>query len=80
MYLVLWKVISTHLLFIDSDIDFDSNLFLKWLQIKMLYLFLIHLKTLNWDQAWERIKSGKIKNEHDLQYKALYTIPDETTK
>ena len=33
------------------------------------------LKNLDWKTAWEKIKSGKIKNEHDLQYKALYQYP-----
>ena len=67
---------STHLLFIDSDIDFDSKSIFKMVAADKDVISVPYpLKTLSWSQAWEKIKSGKIKNEHDLQYKALYQYP-----
>jgi len=67
---------STHLLFIDSDIDFKSESIFKMVAAKKDVISVPYpLKSLNWSKGWEKIKSGKIKNEHDLQFKALYQYP-----
>ena len=67
---------STHLLFIDSDIDFDSKSIFKMVAADKDVISVPYpLKTFSSILAWEKIKSGKIKNEHDLQYKALYQYP-----
>ena len=67
---------STHLLFIDSDIDFKSESIFKMLAAKKDVISVPYpLKTLNWEKAWKKIQEGKIKNAHDLQYKALYQYP-----
>jgi hypothetical protein len=67
---------STHLLFIDSDIDFSSESIFKMIAAKKDVISVPYpLKSLNFKQGWEKIKQGKIKNEHDLQYKALYQYP-----
>jgi hypothetical protein len=67
---------STHLLFIDSDIDFKSESIFKMISADKDVISVPYpLKTLNWEKGWEKIKEGKIKNEYDLQYKALYQYP-----
>ena len=67
---------STHLLFIDSDIDFASESIFKMIASKKDVISVPYpLKNLDWKTAWEKIQNGKIKNEHDLKYKALYQYP-----
>ncbi len=67
---------SSHLLFIDSDIDFSSESIFKMVAADKDVISVPYpLKTLNWEKGWRKIKEGKIKSEHDLQYKALYQYP-----
>ena len=67
---------STHLLFIDSDIDFKSESIFKMISADKDVISVPYpLKTLNWEKGWQKIQEGKIKNEYDLQYKALYQYP-----
>jgi hypothetical protein len=52
----------SHLLFIDSDIDFQSESIFKMIETgKMLFLFLIHLKHLCGIKLGEKFKMVKLK-------------------
>tara|TARA_R100000426_G_scaffold87243_1_gene70975 strand:+ start:2037 stop:2858 length:822 start_codon:yes stop_codon:yes gene_type:complete len=67
---------ATHLLFVDSDIDFSPESIFKMLSADKDVISIPYpLKTMAWDKAWEQIKNGRIKSSEDLQYKALYTYP-----
>tara|TARA_R110001592_G_scaffold60830_2_gene185449 strand:+ start:867 stop:1739 length:873 start_codon:yes stop_codon:yes gene_type:complete len=59
---------ATHLLFIDSDIDFESSTIHNMLKKdKDIISVPYPLKTLNWDKGYDYIKNNKIKNAKDLQ-------------
>jgi hypothetical protein len=65
----------SHLLFIDSDIYFDSRDIMKMLQKDKDVLSIPYpLKTIMWDKAIEKIKQGKIKTPNDLK-SAFNTYP-----
>tara|TARA_R100001443_G_scaffold109567_1_gene120942 strand:- start:244 stop:1155 length:912 start_codon:yes stop_codon:yes gene_type:complete len=67
----------THLLFIDSDIDFEANTIFKMLGFdKDLIGCPYPMKTLNWDKMWRRLneKEDAIKQADDLA-KAGFTYP-----
>ena len=67
---------STHLLFIDSDIDFNFSSIFKMIQSDKDVISVPYpLKTMVWDKAWNKIKSGEIKNVTDLEKKGFYTYP-----
>jgi len=62
----------THLLFIDSDIDFNSETIFKMLDFDKDIIGVPYpMKTLNWDKIWQRKNSG---NADDLA-KAGFTFP-----
>ena len=66
----------THLLFVDSDIDFQAQSVFKMVAAdKDIISVPYPLKQLMWDKAWERISNGNIKNAKDLKFKGLYTYP-----
>ena len=66
----------THLLFVDSDIDFQAQSIFKMVAAdKDIISVPYPLKQLMWDKAWERISKGNINNPKDLKYKGLYTYP-----
>ena len=66
----------THLLFIDSDIDFRSESVFKMISADKDVISVPYpLKVLKWDKGWEKIKNGQIKSEEDLERKAFYTYP-----
>jgi len=58
----------THLLFIDSDIDFEFNTIMKMLKAdKDVIATAYPMKTINWEKIWQKINKGEIKNAKDLQ-------------
>jgi hypothetical protein len=58
----------THLLFIDSDIDFEFNTIMKMLEAdKNVIACAYPMKTINWEKIWKRINEGTIKNKRDLE-------------
>ena len=66
----------THLLFIDSDIDFQAASIFKMIAADKGVISVPYpLKDLNWDKAWQRIQAGEIKNAKDLKFKGLYRYP-----
>tara|TARA_R110001599_G_scaffold278519_1_gene479843 strand:- start:136 stop:957 length:822 start_codon:yes stop_codon:yes gene_type:complete len=66
----------THLLFIDSDIDFQTSSIFKMLAAdKQVISVPYPLKQLMWDKAFHRMQNGDIKTVEDLKYKALHTYP-----
>jgi hypothetical protein len=66
----------THLLFVDSDIDFQAQSIFKMVAAdKDIISVPYPLKTLNWDKAWERISKGNVKNSKDLKFKGFHTYP-----
>ena len=65
----------THLLFIDSDIDFSHDTILKLLKFDKEVISVPYpMKTISWEQIWEKIQLGVIKNKDDLM-KAGHTFP-----
>mgnify|MGYP003637053301 FL=1 len=63
----------THLLFIDSDIEFQAQSVFKMIAADKGVISVPYpLKDMNWDKAWQRIQSGEIKNAKDLRFKGLY--------
>jgi hypothetical protein len=67
----------THLLFIDSDIDFNFSTIEKMLEAdKDIISCPYPMKQINWDKAWRRLthKEGAISDANDLA-KAGYTFP-----
>ena len=66
----------THLLFVDSDIDFQAQSVLKMVGADKDVISVPYpLKQIMWDKGWERISKGSIKNAKDLKFKGLYTYP-----
>jgi|TARA_Y100000114_G_scaffold140701_1_gene145847 hypothetical protein len=66
----------THLLFVDSDIEFQTQSIFKMISSdKQVISVPYPLKQLFWDKAWERISKGNIKNAKDLKFKGLYSYP-----
>jgi len=66
---------GTHLLFIDSDIYFQSNSIFKMLATdKEIISIPYPVKTLMWEKAFDKMKEGKIKSAEDIR-KALHTYP-----
>lgn len=67
---------STHLLFIDSDIDFDSESIFKMADTNKDVISVPYpLKTFNWEKGFNKVKAGIIKNAEDLKYKGFYQYP-----
>ena len=67
----------THLLFIDSDIDFDHKPIFKMLEFDKDIISLPYpMKLLSWDKIWRRLntKEDAISNEKDLAT-AGFTFP-----
>ena len=57
----------THMLFIDSDIDFKFETIMKMLKFdKEVVATPYPMKHIHWEQIWERIQQGKIKNKDEL--------------
>ena len=57
----------THLLFIDADIDFQTKSIFKMIQKNKDVISIPYpMKTINWEQIYEKFQSGKIKNALDL--------------
>ena len=66
---------ATHLLFIDSDIYFQSKSIFSMLAAdKDIISVPYPLKTLMWDKAYEKMQQGKIKSADDIR-RALHTYP-----
>lgn len=66
----------SHLLFVDSDIDFQAQSIFKMVAADKDVISVPYpLKQLMWDKAYERISKGSIKNAKDLKFKGLYTYP-----
>ena len=71
----------THLLFIDSDIDFQATSIFKMIAADKGVISVPYpLKDMNWDKGWQRIQAGEIKNAKDLKFKGFYRYPDESKK
>lgn len=57
----------THMLFIDSDIDFKYETIIKMLKFdKEVVATPYPMKHIHWEQIWERLKHGKIKTQDEL--------------
>ena len=57
----------THMLFIDSDIDFKFETIIKMLKFdKEVIATPYPMKHIHWEQIWERLQAGKIKNKDEL--------------
>ena len=57
----------THMLFIDSDIDFKFDTIIKMLKFnKEVIATPYPMKHIHWDQIWERLQAGKIKDKDEL--------------
>tara|TARA_R110002012_G_scaffold306196_1_gene510725 strand:- start:24 stop:842 length:819 start_codon:yes stop_codon:yes gene_type:complete len=66
----------THLLFIDSDIDFLAESVFKMADCSKDVISVAYpLKTFNWEKGWRKIQEGKIKSVEDLRDKAFYQYP-----
>ena len=58
----------THLLFIDSDIDFKFETIMKMLKLDREVIATPYpMKHIHWDQIWDRVQKGKIKNIEQLK-------------
>ena len=58
----------THLLFIDSDIDFKFDTIIKMLKFDREVIATPYpMKHIHWDQIWDRVQKGKIKNIEQLK-------------
>ena len=67
----------THLLFVDSDIDFNASTIFKMLEFdKDIISVPYPMKTMSWDKIWRRLKSkeGAVNDANDLA-KAGFTFP-----
>jgi len=63
------KTKYTHMLFIDSDIDFTFESITKLIAAdKELIAIPYPMKHIHWEQIWDRIQAGKIKNKEDLMH------------
>jgi len=57
----------THMLFIDSDIDFKFETIMKMLKYdKEVVATPYPMKHIHWEQIWERLQLGKIKTKDEL--------------
>ena len=57
----------THMLFIDSDIDFKFDTIMKMLKFdKEVIATPYPMKHIHWEQIWDRLQQGKIKNKDEL--------------
>jgi len=66
----------THLLFIDSDIDFQGQSVFKMIASDKDVISVPYpLKDINWEKGWEKIKQGQIKTAKDLKFKGFYKYP-----
>ena len=73
------KVEYSHLLFIDSDIDFQFSTIMKMIEAdKDVIACPYPLKTINWDTIWEKIEAGQVKDADQLS-KAGFTFPLKLT-
>tara|TARA_R100001509_G_scaffold162840_1_gene135592 strand:+ start:1870 stop:2709 length:840 start_codon:yes stop_codon:yes gene_type:complete len=71
----------THLLFIDSDVDFQAQSIFKMVAADKGVISVPYpLKDFNWDKGWERIQSGEIKSAKDLKFKGFYRYPMKVEK
>ena len=58
----------THLLFIDSDIDFKFDTIMKMLKFDREVIATPYpMKHIHWNQIWDRVQKGKIKNIEELK-------------
>ena len=58
----------THLLFIDSDIDFKFDTIMKMIKFDREVIATPYpMKHIHWDQIWDRVQKGKIKNIEQLK-------------
>tara|TARA_R110000822_G_scaffold193552_3_gene332004 strand:- start:19 stop:861 length:843 start_codon:yes stop_codon:yes gene_type:complete len=65
----------SHLLFIDSDIDFNTKTIARMLKAdKDVIACPYPLKTIDWDKIWKLVQEGKIKDADQLS-KSGYTFP-----
>jgi len=65
----------THMLFIDSDIDFKFETIMKMLKFdKEVIATPYPMKHIHWEQIWERLQQGKIKTKDELM-KAGFIYP-----
>ena len=65
----------SHLLFIDSDIDFNAKDIETMVNLNKDVISIPYpLKTLNWDRGFKAVKSGKAKNGKELS-KSMNTYP-----
>jgi hypothetical protein len=72
----------THLLFIDSDIDFNAETIFKMLEKDKDIIGVPYpMKTLDWDKMWRRLheKEDAIAGPNDLMHSG-YTYPVKTDK
>jgi hypothetical protein len=70
----------THLLFVDSDIDFQTPSVFKMIAADKDVISVPYpLKQVMWDKCWERIQKGSIKSAKDLKFKGLYAYPMKVT-
>lgn len=66
---------ATHLLFVDSDIEFNPDTVWKMLEYdKEVISAPYPLKTVNWEKAYNKVKNGEIKNKKDLE-NSIYSYP-----
>ena len=57
----------THMLFIDSDIEFKFETIMKMLKFdKEVIATPYPMKHIHWEQIWERLQRGKIKSKDEL--------------
>ena len=57
----------THMLFIDSDIDFKFETIIKMLKFdKEVIATPYPMKHIHWEQIWDRLQAGKIKSKEEL--------------
>jgi hypothetical protein len=67
---------STHLLFIDSDISFDTHCVKHLLEADKDVISIPYpLKDISWSKAVELQKKGRLKTEEDFKKRAFYRYP-----
>jgi hypothetical protein len=65
----------THMLFIDSDIDFKFDTIIRMLKFdKEVIATPYPMKHIHWEQIWERLQKGKITTQDELM-KAGFIYP-----
>ena len=66
----------THLLFVDSDISFNSGALGRLLACDKDVISIPYpIKDMNWDKGFNMVQNGKIKSPEDLKNKAFYRYP-----